>query len=96
MPCKYEVEYLPFFPYYCTVGIFGLDGSIAVTHGGQEMGQGINTKVAQIVAKTLNGPTVDMISIKPTNNNFHPNNTASGGSVTSEMTCHVSSVVRQY
>ena len=39
------------------------DGSILVNHGGTEMGQGLNTKVAQVVAKTLG---VDLSSVRST------------------------------
>lgn len=39
------------------------DGSILVNHGGTEMGQGLNTKVAQVVAKTLG---VDLNRVRST------------------------------
>ena len=57
---------------------------MAVSHGGVEMGQGLNTKVAQVVAKTL-GITMDMIKVKPTDNLMAPNNSCTGGSVGSEI-----------
>ena len=67
------------------------DGSIAVSHGGIEMGQGINTKVAQTVANELKdyGVTIDMIKVKAANNLVSPNNCVTGGSTTSELTCNV-------
>ncbi len=36
------------------------DGSMLVNHGGTEMGQGLNTKVAQVVAHTLGVPLAHM------------------------------------
>ncbi|XP_069693941.1 uncharacterized protein [Periplaneta americana] len=45
---KFDIEYL--FNYQALVSIYAVDGSVAVSHGGIECGQGINTKVAQVVA----------------------------------------------
>ena len=50
--------------------------------------QGINTKVAQTVAKTLNIP-MDMISVMPTNSFVSPNTSATWGSTGTDSTCTV-------
>ncbi|XP_032686991.1 indole-3-acetaldehyde oxidase-like isoform X2 [Odontomachus brunneus] len=65
------------------VSICAHDGTVCVTHGGIECGQGINTKVAQVVAYTL-GIDLSLVNVKPSNTIITPNNTVTGGSITSE------------
>uniref|UniRef100_A0A0A9YL90 Indole-3-acetaldehyde oxidase n=1 Tax=Lygus hesperus TaxID=30085 RepID=A0A0A9YL90_LYGHE len=83
MSMKFPIEH--YFSYHALVSIYGDDGSVSVTHGGVEMGQGLNTKVVQACAYALGVP-VDMIQVKPTTTLTSPNNGMSGASVTSE-TC---------
>jgi xanthine dehydrogenase/oxidase len=71
------------------VSIFHGDGSVAITVGGIEMGQGLNTKVAQTAASVLGVP-LDKISIKPSNSLTAPNAVVTGGSSGSEISCFVS------
>ncbi|KAJ8952857.1 hypothetical protein NQ314_007463 [Rhamnusium bicolor] len=71
------------------VSIFHGDGGVVVSHGGIEMGQGINTKVVQVCAYKF-GISMDKISVKPSYNVIAPNSTTSGGSLTSESVCYVS------
>lgn len=71
------------------VSIYQADGTVAVSHGGIEMGQGINTKVAQVCAYALGIP-LETVSVKPSNNLVAPNAMFSGGSITSEAVCFVS------
>ncbi|XP_030746527.1 xanthine dehydrogenase-like isoform X2 [Sitophilus oryzae] len=65
------------------VSIYHLDGGVAVTHGGVEMGQGVNTKVAQVCAYKFGIP-MEQVSVKPSYNVITPNNFPSGASLTSE------------
>lgn len=69
--------------FHALVSIYARDGTVSVTHGGIECGQGINTKVAQVAAHTL-GIDLSLVTVKASNNLTSPNNIVTGGSVTSE------------
>ncbi|XP_073980918.1 uncharacterized protein isoform X2 [Rhodnius prolixus] len=85
VPMNYPFKYWG--AWYGMVSIFGMDGSVAVSHGGIEMGQGLNTKVAQVAAHILK-IDLELISIKPTTTITAPNNTSTGGSLGSEAICY--------
>ena len=70
------------------VAIFEGDGTIAISIGGIEMGQGINTKVAQVVAAKL-AVDVGLISVKPGTSFTGNNNSMTGGSMGSDLCCEV-------
>ncbi|XP_058124986.1 uncharacterized protein LOC131281799 [Anopheles ziemanni] len=72
---------------HALVAIHAGDGTVSVTHGGIEMGQGMNTKVAQVAAYVL-GLHLDKISVKPTTSLTSPNAIVTGGSMTSEAVCY--------
>ncbi|CAB0016975.1 unnamed protein product [Nesidiocoris tenuis] len=64
--------------YHASISIFSDDGSIAIAHGGIEMGQGINTKAAQVAARFL-GVDMNMITVKPVTTHENPNNSPTAG-----------------
>uniref|UniRef100_A0A1B0DPG2 Aldehyde oxidase/xanthine dehydrogenase a/b hammerhead domain-containing protein n=1 Tax=Phlebotomus papatasi TaxID=29031 RepID=A0A1B0DPG2_PHLPP len=66
---------------YALVSIHHGDGSVTITHGGVEMGQGINTKLAQVAAHLL-GIDYDMVKIMPSLNTVSPNTIHSSASIT--------------
>jgi xanthine dehydrogenase/oxidase len=68
------------------VSVYSGDGSVSIVHGGVEIGQGINTKVAQVTASTLDIP-ISSVTVVPTNSFTNPNGGSTGGSVTSELNC---------
>ena len=55
------------------------DGSVQLNHGGTEMGQGLYTKVAQVVADEL-GVGVDRVQITATDTSKVPNTSATAAS----------------
>ncbi|XP_075976918.1 xanthine dehydrogenase-like [Anticarsia gemmatalis] len=65
------------------ISIYHGDGSVTITHAGIEMGQGINTKAAQVCAYMLGIP-LDKISVKPSSSVTSPNAIVTGGSIGSE------------
>ena len=47
VPMRWHQAYAMHF-FSCQVAIYQADGTVAITHGGIEMGQGINTKVSMV------------------------------------------------
>jgi xanthine dehydrogenase molybdopterin-binding subunit B len=60
------------------------DGTIAVNHGGTEMGQGLNTKIHGIAADEF-GVSPEIIRINPTNTSKVPNTSATAASSGSDL-----------
>ncbi|XP_019627736.1 PREDICTED: xanthine dehydrogenase/oxidase-like [Branchiostoma belcheri] len=85
VPCRFAVH-TNFFRFTVFVAIYHTDGSVVITHGGVEMGQGIDTRVTQVAAATLGVP-MEMIHVMSTNSLTSPNSSDTGGSVTSELNC---------
>ncbi|EGW11977.1 Aldehyde oxidase, partial [Cricetulus griseus] len=61
-----------------------LDGSALVTHGGIEMGQGVHTKMIQVVSRELKMP-MSSIHLRGTSTETVPNTNPSGGSVVADL-----------
>ncbi|XP_026348009.1 aldehyde oxidase isoform X2 [Ursus arctos] len=61
-----------------------LDGSVLVTHGGIEMGQGVHTKMIQVVSHELRMP-ISNIHLRGTSTETVPNTNISGGSVVADL-----------
>ncbi|XP_065224600.1 uncharacterized protein LOC135848592 [Planococcus citri] len=72
-----------FASYHTLMSVYMYDGSVAITHGGIEIGQGINTKVAQAVAYTL-GIDISMIKFKPSMALTSPNDGPTEASAASD------------
>lgn len=73
--------------YSALVTIYRGDGTVTVTTGGIEMGQGSNTKAAQVCAYELGIP-LDYVSVIPHYSFTAANNVFSGSSITSESVCY--------
>lgn len=78
---EYPIFY--FGMYTATVAVYHSDGTVLVSHGGIEMGQGLNTKVAQVAAHTLGIP-LEYISVIQSDSFNGANSMVTGGAVGSE------------
>lgn len=63
------------------------DGSVQLNHGGTEMGQGLNTKVAQVVSEVLQ-IDIDSIQITATRTDKVPNTSPTAASSGSDLNGH--------
>jgi xanthine dehydrogenase/oxidase len=66
------------------VHIYHVDGSVLISHGGIEMGQGLHTKVAQVAASEL-GVELEKVFIAETSTDKVPNSSATAASVGSDL-----------
>lgn len=73
--------------YSALVSIYRGDGTVTITTGGIEMGQGINTKAAQVCAYELGIP-LKYVSVIPHYSFVAANNVFSGSSITTESVCY--------
>jgi xanthine dehydrogenase large subunit len=60
------------------------DGSVLVSHGGTEMGQGLHTKMLQVAATALGLP-IDRVRLAPTRTDKVPNTSATAASSGSDL-----------
>uniref|UniRef100_A0A1I8JBK2 Xanthine dehydrogenase n=1 Tax=Macrostomum lignano TaxID=282301 RepID=A0A1I8JBK2_9PLAT len=61
-----------------------LDGSVLITHGGVEMGQGLHTKLLQVAARVLDLP-IERLYISETATDKVPNTVSSAASMTTDL-----------
>lgn len=72
--------------YHVLLSVYHGDATVVIHHGGIEIGQGINTKVIQTVAYTLNIP-IEKVKCKPPTAATSPNCFTTGGSRTTQSVC---------
>ncbi|GAB0095796.1 Aldehyde oxidase/xanthine dehydrogenase, molybdopterin binding [Sergentomyia squamirostris] len=66
-------------PYEALVAIYHADGTVALSFGGIEVGQGLHTKITQIAGHALGVP-LNKIIVKPPNNVVAANSMVTAGS----------------
>lgn len=86
VPMRYPLHYFGSFSVF--IAIYHGDGTVALTHTGCECGQGLNTKITQVVARELSIPLA-AVTMKTATNLIGANAFLTGGSVASDMVAYV-------
>ncbi|XP_071746954.1 xanthine dehydrogenase [Lepeophtheirus salmonis] len=86
IPTKYGIAYGVLFLHQATaiVHIYKGDGSVLISHGGTEMGQGLYTKSIQVASQVLDIP-IEKIHISKTSTDKVPNGSVTGASVGTDI-----------
>uniref|UniRef100_A0A8D1A3B2 Xanthine dehydrogenase/oxidase n=1 Tax=Sus scrofa TaxID=9823 RepID=A0A8D1A3B2_PIG len=85
IPTKFGVSFtIPFLNQAGALIHVYTDGSVLVSHGGTEMGQGLHTKMVQVAGRALKIPT-SKIYISETSTNTVPNSSPTAASVSSDI-----------
>lgn len=85
VPTKFGIAFTV--PHLNQTGAFIIvytDGSVLLTHGGTEMGQGLHTKMIQIASRILEIP-MEKIYISETATDKVPNTSATAASASSDL-----------
>ena len=85
IPVKYGIAFeLPFMNQSGALIHIYKDGSVLLSHGGTEMGQGLHTKMIQVASQVLEVP-MTQIHISGTSTNRVPNTSATAASCASDL-----------
>nr|XP_056708333.1 xanthine dehydrogenase/oxidase [Euleptes europaea] len=85
IPTKFGISFtVPFLNQAGALVHVYTDGSVLLTHGGTEMGQGLHTKMIQVASRTLGVPT-SKIHISETSTNTVPNTAPTAASVSADI-----------
>ncbi len=85
VPCKYGMSG-DGYKQLARVAVYASDGTVHISHSGCEIGQGIDTKAAQVAAMKL-GVDMDKIRFRENDSFIAANTGLTGGSATSEVVC---------
>ncbi len=84
-PAKFGISFTAtFFNQAGALVLMYRDGSVQVNHGGTEMGQGLNTKIRQIAAKSLGVP-LESVRTMPTRTDKVPNTSPTAASAGTDL-----------
>ncbi|XP_053917784.1 xanthine dehydrogenase/oxidase isoform X2 [Cuculus canorus] len=85
IPTKFGISFtIPFLNQAGALVHVYTDGSVLLTHGGTEMGQGLHTKMIQVASRSL-GISTSKIYISETNTNTVPNTSPTAASVSADI-----------